>query len=130
MNVGAEAFQDGFWIPGAIGTFSGFSGGGVNIPGNDAADVLLGLLGVSEHDQTYNGPVTGRRWKIIRPFIQDDWRVTRDLTVNLGFAYNMTTPISEEHNRMADFIPTTGQLLIANQSGVNSSAGVNMDWTG
>ena len=134
MNVGAEAFQDGFWIPGAIGTFSGFSNGTgpgtVNIQGNDAADVLLGLLGVSEHDQTYNGPVTGRRWKTFRPFIQDDWRVTKDLTLNLGFAYNMTTPISEEHGRMADFIPTTGQLLVANQGGVGSSAGVNMDWTG
>ena len=134
MNVGAEAFQDGFWIPGAIGTFSGFSnlntGGTVNIPGSFPADVVLGLLGVSEHDQTYNGPVTGRRWKVIRPFVQDDWRVTKDLTLNLGFAYNMTTPISEEHNRMADFIPTTGQLLVANQAGVSRSAGVNMDWTG
>jgi hypothetical protein len=134
MNVGAEAFQDGFWIPGAIGAFSGFSNGTgpgtVNIPGNDAADVLLGLLGVSEHDQTYNGPVGGRRWKTFRPFIQDDWRVTKDLTLNLGFAYNMTTPISEEHGRMADFIPTTGQLLVANQGGASSSAGVNMDWTG
>jgi len=130
MNVGAEAFQDGFWIPGAIGTFSGFSGGGVNIPGSFPADVLLGLLGVSEHDQTYDGAVGGRRWKIFRPFVQDDWRVTKDLTLNLGFAYNMTTPISEEHNRMADFIPTTGQLLVANKGGVSSSAGVNMDWTG
>jgi len=134
MNVGAEAFQDGFWIHGAIGTFTGFSnlstGGTVSIPGSFPADVLLGLLGVSEHDQTYNGPVSGRRWKIIRPFVQDDWRVTKDLTLNLGFAYNMTTPISEEHNRMANFIPTTGQLLVANQSGVSSSAGVNMDWTG
>jgi hypothetical protein len=134
MNVGAEAFQDGFWIPGAIGTFSGFSNGTgagtVNIPGNDAADVLLGMLGVSEHDQTYDGPVTGRRWKVFRPFVQDDWRVTKDLTLNLGFAYNMTTPISEEHNRMANFIPTTGQLLVADQNGVSSSAGINMDWSG
>ena len=138
MNVGAEAFQDGFWIPGAIGTFSGFSNTPSNttpnitasIPGSFPADVLLGLLGVSEHDQTYNGPVTGRRWKIFRPFVNDDWRITKDLTLNLGFAYNMTTPISEEHGRQADFIPTTGQLLVANQGGVNSSAGVNMDWTG
>lgn len=129
MNVGAEAFQDGFWIPSAIGNFSGYSGA-VNVPGSPAADLLLGLLGVSEHDQTFNGPVTGRRWKIYRPFVQDDWRVTKDLTVNLGFAYNMTTPISEEQGREANFIPTTGQLLVANQNGVSSSAGVNMDWTG
>jgi len=29
--------------------------------------LFFGLVGVSEHDQTFNGPVTGRRWKIYRP---------------------------------------------------------------
>src|SRR6267378_3313864 len=92
MNVGTEAFQDGFWIPGAIGNFSGYflpppSGSKIpvaSIPGNPQADLVLGLVGVSEHDQTFNGPVTGRRWKIFRPFVQDDWRITKDLTLNLG----------------------------------------------
>jgi len=127
MNVGAEAFQDGFWIPGAIGTFSGFTGGGVSVAGNPEADVLLGLIGVSEHDQTYNGPVTGRRWKIYRPFVQDDWRISKDLTLNLGLAWDLTTPISESAGREANFIPTTGALLIANQSGVSASAGVKTE---
>ena len=80
MNVGAEAFQDGFWIPGVAGNFSGLTTGTVSIPGNPEADVLMGLLGLSEHDQTFNGPVTGRRWKIYRPFVEDDWRITKDLT--------------------------------------------------
>src|SRR6266852_491547 len=57
MNVGTEAFQDGFWIPAAIGNFSGFSSANVNVPGNAEADLMLGLVGVSEHDQTFNGPV-------------------------------------------------------------------------
>jgi hypothetical protein len=146
MNVGAEAFQDGFWIPGVIGTFSGFSlppaAGSTtplaNIPGNAEADFVMGLVGVSEHDQTFNGPVTGRRWKIVRPYVQDDWRITKDLTLNLGIAWDLTSPISEADGRMADYIPptiatganaVTGQLLIANQGGVGSSAGVNRNWT-
>src|SRR5207245_463120 len=96
MNVGTEAFQGGFWIPGAIGNFSGYASTGVSIPGNPTADFLMGLVGVSFHDQTYNGPVTGRRWKIYRPFVQDDWRITKDLTLNLGLAWDITNPISEE----------------------------------
>jgi hypothetical protein len=129
MNVGTEAFQDGFWIIGDGGNFSGLSS--ANIPGSSEADLLLGITGGAIHDQTYNGPVTGRRWKIYRPFVEDDWRATPSLTLNLGVAWDLTTPETEVDNRMSDYIPSTnplqaGQLLIAGQNGVSQSAGINM----
>ena len=106
MNVGTEAFQDGFWI---IGLFGDFTGAGP-APGNSEADLLMGITGLSEHDQTYDGAITGRRWKIVRPFVEDDWRILPSLTLNLGLAWDMTTPVTEEHDRMADYIPSTGKL--------------------
>ena len=124
MNVGSEAFSDGFWL---VGTFGNFTSGGV-AAGNPEADLLMGIVGGAIHDQTYSGAVTGRRWKIYRPFVEDDWRILPSLTFNLGLAWDMTTPITEEHNRMADYIPSTGQLLIAGQNGVSNSAGINMFW--
>jgi hypothetical protein len=124
MNVGTAAFGSGFWLVGAFGNFTG-AGSAV---GNPEADMLMGITGGAIHDQTYDGAVTGRRWKIIRPFIEDDWRVLPSLTLNLGLAWDMTTPITEIHNRMADYIPSTGQLLIAGQNGVSRSAGINMYW--
>jgi Carboxypeptidase regulatory-like domain len=129
MNVGTEAFQDGFWIVGAFGNFTGLSSGNVNIPGNTEADFLLGIPGFAIHDQTYVGVATSRRWQIYRPFIEDDWRATPSLTLNLGLAYDMTTPTTEAQGRLANYIPATGQLLVANQNGVSASAGVQMDWT-
>jgi hypothetical protein len=125
MNVGTEAFQDGFWI---VGLFGAFTGDGESAPGNTEADLLMGMSGLGVHDQVYDGAVTGRRWKIVRPFVEDDWRVTPSLTLNLGLAWDMTTPTTEEHNRMADYIPSTGKLLIAGKNGVSNSAGVNMYW--
>ncbi|MGA8161644.1 MAG: carboxypeptidase-like regulatory domain-containing protein, partial [Acidobacteriaceae bacterium] len=133
LNAGTEEFQDGFWLVGAFGDFSGYNcpTGAANCtstPGNSEADLLMGMTGGAIHDQTYYGPVTGRRWKIIRPFVEDDWRPTSSLTLNLGLAWDMTTPITEIHNRMANYIPSTGQLLVAGQNGVSRSAGINMYW--
>ncbi len=124
MNVGTAAFGAGFWL---VGTFGNFSGAGV-APGNPEADLLMGIVGGAIHDQTYNGAVTGRRWNIYRPFVEDDWRVTSSLTLNLGLAWDLTTPITEVHDRMSDYIPsaTGGQLLIAGKNGVSRSAGINM----
>jgi hypothetical protein len=155
MNAGTEAFQDGFWLIGSGGYFSGYActpgaancttpAGApcaanatncVNVPGNPEADLLMGFTGGAIHDQTYDGAVTGRRWKIIRPFVEDDWRVTPSLTLNLGLAWDMTTPETEVANRMADYIPSAnasqpGQLLIAGQGGVGRSAGISMYWGG
>ncbi|MGD0731532.1 MAG: carboxypeptidase regulatory-like domain-containing protein [Terracidiphilus sp.] len=129
MNTGTEAFQDGLWAFGLGGNFSGYG----TTPGNPEADLLMGLTTEAIHDQTYDGPITGRRWKIYRPFVEDDWRVTPSLTLNLGLAWDMTTPETEVANRLSDYIPSSnpaqpGQLLIAGQNGVSRSAGVNMYW--
>jgi len=124
MNVGTAAFGSGFWLTGTLGNFTGLG----SAPGNPEADMLMGIVGGAIHDQTYDGATTGRRWNVYRPFAEDDWRVTPSLTLNLGLAWDLTTPITEVHDRMADYIPslTGGSLLIAGKNGVSRSAGIKM----
>jgi len=108
LNARNNVFQDGFFLVGNGGTFTGAGG---LYPGDGAADLLLGQVGGAIHDQTYLGATTGRRWKMFRPYVQDDWRVTPDLTLNLGFAWSLVTPISEARNRQANFIFAGGGAL-------------------
>lgn len=116
MNVLTEGFQDGYWI------FTGVWAG------EPEADLLTGLPSLAIHDQTFNGNVTGRRWKLFRPFVEDNWRLTKSLTLNLGLAWALVTPITEAANRQADFNPANGEFLIAGQ-GASPSAGIKMDKT-
>lgn len=121
LNVLTNAFQDGFYVFSSL-----WSGSGTGAGGNNAADFLLGLPSVGLHDQTFRGATTGRRWKLFRPYIQDDWRVTSNLTVNLGLAWAFVRPITESENRYANFDFQTGVTLIP---GVNSDSqvGVRLD---
>lgn len=111
MNVESNAFQDGFLIP-------------FGVSHDNTADLLLGQVGLGIHDQTFAGATTGRRWKMYRPFVEDDWRVSNSLTLNLGFAWAFTTPITEAQNRQANFDFSTGKLYVAGNSPLTAACNI------
>jgi len=109
---------------------AGFLNGSLNgATGNPIASFLLGIPAGGEHDNEFAGSISGRRWKEFRPYFQDGWRVRPNLTLQLGLAWNYTTPTVEAQNRYSNFDFATGQLLIA---GVNASktAGISSYYLG
>ncbi len=104
MNTVAVGFPNGFWVFG--GRWSG----------DPAADLLMGLTSLAIHDQEFGGGITGRRWKLYRPYVEDNWRVTKSLTLNLGLAWAMVTPIAKWAIARRTSIPPLGQFLVAGQN--------------
>ncbi|HLM98543.1 MAG TPA: TonB-dependent receptor [Bryobacteraceae bacterium] len=85
--------------------------------GNGLADMLLGLPNFSTISTlTY----FGNRQQTYGGFVQDDYKITRKLTLNLGLRYDYSTPIKEAHNQQANFDFATGQLVAAGQNGASA----------
>ena len=73
--------------------------------GNSIASFLIGgLSGVSS--QFVAHPYSSFRY--FAPYVQDDWKVTSKLTLNLGFRWDFAKPVTERFNRInAGFDATT-----------------------
>lgn len=83
------------------------------------ADFLLGLP--NEIQGGVNGGTWGQRSNSLAAFYQDDWRVTPDLTLDLGLRWELHTPWVEVENREANFNLVTGQESIAGQNGASDA---------
>jgi hypothetical protein len=84
------------------------------VSGNGLADMLLGLSNYAAISTLTN---IGNRQHIYGGFVQDDYKVTPNLTLNLGLRYDYTTPIMEAHNRQSNFDFKTGQIIPAATKG-------------
>lgn len=104
---------------------SGFNAGGTldGSTGSSIASLLLGLPASGGRNNQLNGSVKGRRWKEVRGFVDDNWRVADNLTLTLGLAYMVTTPQSEAQDRFANFDFYTGEIF------VGGTVGVKTDWS-
>ncbi len=88
-------------------------------PGNantGLADFLLGKIKTASYEQPQ--PETGRRNQNVAVFVQDDWRATRQLTLNLGLRYEYESPLTIANNIYSRIDPSSGALLVA---GTNST---------
>jgi hypothetical protein len=65
--------------------------------GDSFATFLLGTP--SSGNAVYNASPFFRSW-YIAPWFQDDWKVTRRLTINFGLRWDLDLPPDEKHNRL------------------------------
>lgn len=105
LKLGFELLVDSyhnrsFWLQNGVYDFDGsFTGSGL-------ADFLLGKLAYTEHHGAY---IVDSQSKKYYSFIQDDWKVSPRLTLNLGFRYELNQPVVDNNanspmrNQMATY---------------------------
>ncbi len=78
--------------------------------GQDAAEMLLGLPTSGTYDLNVQSSFYEH---YMGYFFQDDWRIRRNLTVNLGLRYDKDFPYYEKHSQVIDGFDPTATSPIA-----------------
>ena len=96
--------------------------------GISLADMLLGAPqnGVT----SYTTGTRGYRRSEFALFIQDTWKLTTNLTLNLGLRYETfpAYPWKEVNNRMSYFRPDLGGVFTVGSSQIPEASGTKSDW--
>jgi hypothetical protein len=93
---------------------------GCTVQGNTGFDVASFLLGFS--DQKDRRLFDASTYTEKRPewaaYIQDDFRLSQKLTLNLGLRWDMFVPWVEVDDRQSNFDPSTGRFVVASENAV------------
>ncbi len=114
---------------GRINLNSAQTASSTGVGGNSFASLLVGQA-ISVQSTVALTKPHYRDWEI-GEYVQDDWRASHWLTLNLGVRYDIFIPFTEKYNEISDFDPTnptvlaTGQVQVAGQNNVPSNLGIS-----
>jgi hypothetical protein len=113
------------------------SGNNVKTQDNNLASSLVGAF----NSQSRNYDLSPPDYRTYEPsfFIEDNWKLLSNVSVQLGVRYDVFTPFTEAHSRISNFdfnqaltlnaTNANNALKIANQNGVDGHAGISTDYS-
>jgi len=91
----------------------------------DAYNLTDFVTGARSHYELNNYAIVDYRQRMHFAYLQDDFKASGKLTLNLGVRYEFATPQWEKNNRLANFDPATQSLIQAKNGSLSGRALVN-----
>ncbi|MCX6594218.1 MAG: TonB-dependent receptor [Acidobacteria bacterium] len=85
------------------------------------------LLGARSQYQLVNPAIVNHRQQALFFYVQDDIRLTRKLTLNLGLRYELATPFYERDNRLTNWDAASNSMVAAKDGSFSERGLVNLD---
>jgi hypothetical protein len=115
FTAGQKNEMQGGYLQGSLSFFNGWTGSS----GNGLADMLLGNIG--SFNQANVQPKYYDRYKTGTLFLEDDWRTTSRLTINLGLQADLMGAYYDSRNLLYNFEPSAYNPANAAVIGANGS---------
>jgi hypothetical protein len=121
VSAGGEfmRYAYSYYTPGVLSGKYSFTGMFTSVPGqtgNGFADLLLGLPATTNINTT--NTIFHVNLNYFSGYVQDDYRLTTKLTINLGLRWEFDGPFSEIHNNMYTFNPNVIDPTTQKQGGI------------
>jgi hypothetical protein len=116
LKFGGELHRDSFSggaYGGTRGRFKFLGGTAFSANGIDSSPIEDFFAGAPLNGSLLIGDPTRHihNWGVAL-FVQDDWRITSHLTVNLGLRYELNTVIKDSNNQLGNFDPNVGLVQV------------------
>ena len=95
---------------------------------NNLYNLVDFMFGARSQYELANLTVAEMRQKFHFAYIQDDFRVSQKLTLNLGLRYEFGTPYYEKNNQLANYDPISNSIIMASEGSLYNRGLVDPDY--
>lgn len=124
VSTAIDDFNPAFGQDTYAGQFSRPTG----VASNNVYDLADFIFGLRSNYQLNNVRTVGLEQKFNFMYVQDDFKLSPRLTLNMGLRYEIVTPQYEDNNHLANFNPATASLVQASGGSLFNRTQVNVQY--